>query len=137
MRAHLSGERVPGLRVGTDPDPFGVIEPYVRQRLVDDPHVWATVLFDEVGGLGYEQSYPTFVRQGTQPAASSVVWGVCGHQGTGDGGDRSSACRRVPVGLAGAAGHPVAVSGVCAGWCAVVFGQVPGVDHREPRCSRT
>ena len=63
VRAHLSGERVPGLRVGTDPDPFGVIEPYVRQRLADDPHVWATVLFDEVGGLGYEQSYPTFVRK--------------------------------------------------------------------------
>jgi transposase len=35
----------------------------VRQRFVDDPHVWATVLFDEVVALGYERSYPTFTRQ--------------------------------------------------------------------------
>ena len=40
-----------------------MFEPYVRQRLVDDPHVWATALFDEVKSLGYEQSYPTFVRK--------------------------------------------------------------------------
>ena len=63
VRAHLSRERVPGRRRPAELDPFGVFEPYVRQRLVDDPHVWATVLFDEVGGLGYEQSYVTFVRK--------------------------------------------------------------------------
>ncbi len=57
------GEGFPGERAVAEPDPFDVVEPYVRQRLVDDPHVWATVLFDELVGLGYEQSYPTFVRK--------------------------------------------------------------------------
>jgi transposase len=42
---------------------FDRFEPYVRQRLADDPHVWATTLFDEVAGLGYVRSYPTFTRQ--------------------------------------------------------------------------
>ena len=37
VRAHLSGERIPGQRAAAEPDPFGVIEVYVRQRLADDP----------------------------------------------------------------------------------------------------
>jgi transposase len=44
-------------------DPFDRFEPYVRQRLADDRHVWATTLFDEVTGLGYGRSYQTFTRQ--------------------------------------------------------------------------
>ena len=63
VRAHLAGERVPGRRRPTEPDPFDTVEAYVRQRLADDPHLWATALFDEVTGLGYGQSYPTFVRK--------------------------------------------------------------------------
>ena len=63
VRAHLSGEQVPGRRRPAEVDPFGIIEAYVRQRLADDPHVWATVLFDEVTELGFEQSYVTFVRK--------------------------------------------------------------------------
>jgi transposase len=63
VRAYLSGERVPGQRSPSDPDPFDRFEPYVRQRLSDDPHVWASALFDEVVALGYSQSYPTFVRK--------------------------------------------------------------------------
>ena len=43
-------------------DPFDRVEPYVRQRLADDPHVWATVLFDEVAALGYDRAYQTFTR---------------------------------------------------------------------------
>ena len=35
----------------------------MRQRLGDDPHVWATVLFDEVRAMGYGQSYVTFGRK--------------------------------------------------------------------------
>jgi hypothetical protein len=35
----------------------------VRARFVDDPHVWASALFDEVVPLGYGCSYPRFVRQ--------------------------------------------------------------------------
>lgn len=63
IRAYLNGEREPGVRAKSVPDGFDRFEAYVRQRLVDDPHVWATVLFDEVTGLGYDRAYPTFTRQ--------------------------------------------------------------------------
>ncbi len=65
VRAHLNGEREAGVRrrPDGDDDPFDRFEPYVRQRLTEDPHVWATVLFDEVVALGYERAYPTFTRQ--------------------------------------------------------------------------
>jgi transposase len=63
VRAYLSGEREPGVRAPAEVDPFDRFEPYVRQRLADDPHVRATVLFVEVAGLGYGRAYPTFTRQ--------------------------------------------------------------------------
>ena len=64
VRAHLSGERLPGQRrPGAEGDPFDEFESYVRQRLADDPHLWGTALFDEAKGLGYGQSYVTFVRK--------------------------------------------------------------------------
>jgi transposase len=63
VRDYLNGKREPGVRERAEPDPFDAVEPYVRQRFVDDPHVWATALFDEVVKLGYPRSYPTFTRQ--------------------------------------------------------------------------
>lgn len=72
VRAYLSGDRVAGVRVRTVPDSFEVFAPYCAQRLVDDPHLWATALFDEVRDLGYDGSYPTLTRQirvrGLRPA---------------------------------------------------------------------
>jgi transposase len=62
IRAYLTGGRVAGVRVSTAEDPLGPYVGYVRQRLVDDPHVWATVLFDEVVALGFDRSYPSFTR---------------------------------------------------------------------------
>lgn len=66
VRAYLEGERDVGVRRRDDGevDPFDRVEPYVRQRLKDDPHVRATVLFAEVQALpgGYGRSYPTFCR---------------------------------------------------------------------------
>ena len=52
VRAHLSGEQAPGQRRPAGPDPFEPIEPYVRQRLADDPHLWGTALFDEAKSWG-------------------------------------------------------------------------------------
>lgn len=63
VRDHLDGKRVPGRRVSSTPDPLADFEDYIRARFVDDPHVWATSLFDEVTALGYALSYPSFVRQ--------------------------------------------------------------------------
>ena len=63
VRAYLSGVREAGVRVRSEPDLFDRFEPYVRQRLRDDRHVRATVLFAEVVALGYRRAYPTFTRQ--------------------------------------------------------------------------
>jgi hypothetical protein len=35
---------------------FGPFAEYTRLRLADDPHLWASTLFDEVTGLGYPGS---------------------------------------------------------------------------------
>ncbi|MFI6936848.1 Mu transposase domain-containing protein [Streptomyces sp. NPDC050287] len=61
IRAYLNGEQVPGLR-HPSPDAFVPFLDYCRQRLADDPHLWASTLFDEVSRLGYEGGYSTFTR---------------------------------------------------------------------------
>jgi transposase len=63
IRAYVEGRRQPGVRRRTVPDVFAPFEPYVRERLAEDPHVWGTALYDEVARLGYERSYVTFVRE--------------------------------------------------------------------------
>jgi transposase len=63
VRDYLEGKRQPGVRRRPGPDPLERFWPYLRARFVDDPHVWASALFDEVVPLGYDRSYPSFVRQ--------------------------------------------------------------------------
>ena len=63
VRDYLNGRRVPGERVSSTQDPLAPFEGYIRARFVDDPHLWATALFDEVVALGYARSYPSFARQ--------------------------------------------------------------------------
>ena len=63
VRSYLTGDRVAGVRRSSVPDPLAPFSAYVTARFVDDPHLWASALFDEVVDLGYRQSYPTFVRQ--------------------------------------------------------------------------
>ena len=63
VRAHLNGTREVGVRRASVVDPFDRFEPYTKARLIEDPHVWATALFDEVVALGFDRSYPTFTRQ--------------------------------------------------------------------------
>jgi transposase len=60
VRDYLNGKRTPGVRRRSEADPFDAYEPYVAQRLRDDPHVWASALYDEVIVLGYRLSYPRF-----------------------------------------------------------------------------
>jgi transposase len=87
IRAYLADERVAGERKPAGPDPFEPFADYVRARLVEDPHLWAVTLFDELVELGYDRSYPTFTRQvrdrglrphcepcaGTKGRASAVI----------------------------------------------------------------
>ncbi|MFE4630054.1 transposase [Streptomyces mirabilis] len=61
IRAYLNGERVSGYR-RQSPDAFTPFLEYCRQRLSDDPHLWATTLFEEVVELGYAGGYSTFTR---------------------------------------------------------------------------
>ncbi|MGH3184103.1 MAG: hypothetical protein ACRDOE_19670, partial [Streptosporangiaceae bacterium] len=63
VRSYLNGEREPGVRRSSAPDPLAPFAAYVSARFVDDPHLWATALFDEVVALGYDCSYPSFARQ--------------------------------------------------------------------------
>jgi transposase len=62
VKAYVEG-RVPGKRRRPEPDPLARFVPYLTARFADDPHVWASALFDEVVPLGYVLSYPSFVRQ--------------------------------------------------------------------------
>jgi transposase len=63
ISAYLAGRQA-GVRAPRSLlDPFEVFAPYCAQRLADDPHLWATTLFDELIDLGYGGSYPTMTRQ--------------------------------------------------------------------------
>ena len=63
VRSYLSGERTPGVRLPARPDALSDYRGYVVARFVDDPHLWASALFDEVVALGYSSSYVSFARQ--------------------------------------------------------------------------
>ncbi len=63
IRGYLNGKVCPGKRRRSTVDPLALVAEYVRLRFADDPHVWASALYDEVVALGYSLSYPSFVRQ--------------------------------------------------------------------------
>ncbi len=62
VRAYLSGERRPGVRRSAGEDPFARFEPYVAQRLKDDPHLQLRTLLRELEPLGFAGSYQTLTR---------------------------------------------------------------------------
>ncbi|MFJ2190657.1 Mu transposase domain-containing protein [Kitasatospora sp. NPDC087861] len=61
VRSYLHGDRTPGIRISSQDD-FLQFLPYCRQRLAEDPHLAATVLFDEIVDLGYAGAYSTLTR---------------------------------------------------------------------------
>lgn len=61
IRAYLNGERTVGQRQRAS-DPFDAFEDYVKARLIEDPHVWAQTLMDELLGLGFGLSYQSLTR---------------------------------------------------------------------------
>ncbi|MFZ5852217.1 MAG: Mu transposase domain-containing protein [Actinomycetota bacterium] len=62
IRAYLKGERSPGQRIRSAADPFDRYAEYCRIRLADDPHLWASTLFEEARELGYPGGYSSFTR---------------------------------------------------------------------------
>ena len=77
VRAYLAGEREPGKRKPAGPDQFERVAEYCRIRFADDPHLFATALFEEVRELGYGGSYPSFTRElrarGLRPACGQCA----------------------------------------------------------------
>lgn len=77
IRAYLSGQRAPGTRQRSAADGFDVFVDYVAARLVEDPHLWAVTLFDELTVLGFTASYQTLTRQirdrGLRPACAACA----------------------------------------------------------------
>ena len=88
-------------------DPFDRFEMYVRQRFGDDPHVWATVLFDEVVALGFDRSYQRFTHYRARAGSATALRSVHGREGPRACRHRTSARSRGPVGLARVARHAV------------------------------
>jgi len=62
VRRHLRGKRQAGVRQRAE-DPFERFVPYVKVRLTEDPHLWASVLYREVIDLGLTASYQTLTRE--------------------------------------------------------------------------
>jgi len=62
VRAYLDGKRQVGVRAPAGADTFAAYAAYCTARLAEDPHLWATALFDEVADLGYDRAYPSFTR---------------------------------------------------------------------------
>ena len=63
IRAYLNGQREPGVRRSSKPDPLQPYTPYLTARFADNAHLWASALYDEVVPLGYAESYVSFARQ--------------------------------------------------------------------------
>jgi transposase len=62
VRKYLAGDQKPGVRARPSPDPFDPFVDYVSARLVEDPHLWARTLFDELEPLGFGLSYQSLTR---------------------------------------------------------------------------
>jgi hypothetical protein len=62
VRACVRGERTPGRRRSA-PDPLGPFVAYLAARFADDPHTWASALYEEVTRLGCGLSCVSFARQ--------------------------------------------------------------------------
>jgi len=83
VRAYLTGERQPGHRASAKPGPLAPFTGYLAARFADDPHLWASALYDEVVPLGYGLSYVSFARQlrlaGLRPHCEACT-GVAGRE---------------------------------------------------------
>lgn len=62
VRAYLNGQRSPGVRKRSA-DPFAPFLDYITARLIEDPHLWALTLLDELLGLGFVLSYQSLTRE--------------------------------------------------------------------------
>lgn len=79
IRDYLNGRRTPGIRAPRPSLLTDLLASYCRQRLVEDPHLRPSTLFNEVTELGFKGSRSTFYREMTQlqpepPAPRTLPW---------------------------------------------------------------
>ena len=104
-------------------DPFGPFVEYVTARLVEDPHLWAVTLFDELTELGFTASYPSLTRE----VRTRHLRPVCRlRRATG----RAKADHPAP----GLAGDPVGLAGpsrptTSGGWASMAHLRVGSLAH--------
>lgn len=63
IRGYINGKQEPGKRKVTQAGAFDLFAEYTTARLKEDPHLWATALFDEIRNLGYSRSYQRFTHE--------------------------------------------------------------------------
>jgi hypothetical protein len=107
VKDYLEDKRQPGVRRRPGPDALERFVPYLSARFVDDPHVWASTLFDEVTELGYACAYPSFARQVRLGALRPHCEACSGVTRPGHHRDRAPRGRRGPMGLVRAAQGPL------------------------------
>ena len=125
IRAYVRGDRQPGERRRSAPDPLAPYLAYVTERLREDPHVWATALWDEVRRLGYAGAYSSFTEAIRHRQLRPHCEACCRGPGPADDRDQSSRRRGDPVGLPGAAGS--------LGWPGPPAGRLPGPQRQDAR----
>ena len=91
VRAYVRGERQPGVRARAAPDPLAPFAAYLAARFADDPHLWATALFDEVVPLGYQLSLRQLRPAAAAGGPAAALRAVRGGVGPGHDRDRASA----------------------------------------------
>jgi hypothetical protein len=84
VEAYLNDGREPGRRRRSTADSLERFVPYLRERFTEDPHVWASALFDEVVALGYERSYRMSCARSVSGRCARTARRV-GGQGSGPG----------------------------------------------------
>ena len=88
---YLAGDQSPGVRARPSPDPFEPFVDYVSARLVEDPHLWARTLFDELEGLGFALSYQELDPQHPRPRSAADVCGMSDGHAAPERGHRAPA----------------------------------------------
>ncbi|MGI8903595.1 MAG: hypothetical protein ACR2IP_08065 [Solirubrobacteraceae bacterium] len=87
IRRYLAGEEPGRDRGPSCLEPFRV---YIVARFVEDPHLPAVSLLDELAAAGFARSYPTLVRELRRTALRPVCL-VCEQPERSDDGDRPPA----------------------------------------------
>ena len=111
VRRYLSGEVGVGERRPAGPDEFERFAGYARQRLVDDPHLWALDAARRAARAGLPGVVPVADPGAARAGAAAALRAVPGGEGPGPGDHRPSGRSGDAVGLARAA-RPARALGV-------------------------